>query len=378
MNATLDASVIISFCSLGLGLFFLLYLAVNRRFHTWPNFVLSLIIGVVCLECWNALLIQSQLIYEFPWFFKLGGKLNLLLYTLVLFYVGSITGHKGFRNPLIWLIFIPFFVDLFSWLPGTWSFSPAEKLAMIDQFYADTRPGPRNIWLSGRLILLHFLVPLTYLCLAAYWLIHYEHRQQRSKKVSRRLLLVLLIGLLLFLLLGQAFAVSLYRYTGQSFIDWTVELLQMSFVSVLMAFFLLRQMEITRNPEQYQDQVKYRSAGLSAPLQQDILSRLTALLKEDKCYLDQELSLAGLSKEMKVNGSYLSRAINDGLNQSFSDLVNSYRVAEAKALLSNPEYDKYTIEAIAGQAGFRSRSAFYQAFQKVEGISPASFKKQRS
>ena len=54
--------------------------------------------------------------------------------------------------------------------------------------------------------------------------------------------------------------------------------------------------------------------------------------------------------------------------------MNSYRVEEAKRRLADPRSHYLTIVAIAQEAGFNSKSAFYTAFRKHTGMTPSQFK----
>jgi len=55
--------------------------------------------------------------------------------------------------------------------------------------------------------------------------------------------------------------------------------------------------------------------------------------------------------------------------------VNDYRIEAAKKLLHNPTFNKYVIEAIGMEVGFKSKSAFYKAFNASLGMSPGMFRK---
>ena len=54
--------------------------------------------------------------------------------------------------------------------------------------------------------------------------------------------------------------------------------------------------------------------------------------------------------------------------------INHFRINSAKELLKNAEYEHYTIEAIGGMSGFKSKSAFNSAFKKITGYTPSEYK----
>jgi len=68
----------------------------------------------------------------------------------------------------------------------------------------------------------------------------------------------------------------------------------------------------------------------------------------------------------------LSQIINESKNINFYDYVNSYRISEAKDLLSS-NCDK-TILEILYEVGFNSKSAFNTAFKKFTSVTPSKYK----
>ena len=99
-------------------------------------------------------------------------------------------------------------------------------------------------------------------------------------------------------------------------------------------------------------------------------------MKEEKIYLDPDLTLKKLSEKLFVHYNHLSQIVNDQLNQSFNDFVNNYRIAEAKFMLKDPEESEKTILEIAYDVGFYSKSVFNTAFKKFTGLTPSQFRKE--
>jgi YesN/AraC family two-component response regulator len=77
-----------------------------------------------------------------------------------------------------------------------------------------------------------------------------------------------------------------------------------------------------------------------------------------------------LAELVESNQAYVSQVINNTLKKNFRSLLNTYRIPEAQRLLSTPDAAKYTIESIAYQVGFKSRTAFREAFKEITGVSP--------
>ncbi|SHI52106.1 helix-turn-helix domain-containing protein [Pseudozobellia thermophila] len=102
---------------------------------------------------------------------------------------------------------------------------------------------------------------------------------------------------------------------------------------------------------------------------------LTRLLAQEKMYREANLSLGAMADMLDISGTYLSQLVNKLGGQNFSDHINSYRVIEAKDMLTDPKYEDYTILSIGLEAGFNSKSTFYSAFKKHTGVTPTQFRK---
>lgn len=107
-----------------------------------------------------------------------------------------------------------------------------------------------------------------------------------------------------------------------------------------------------------------------------IMTELTSIIEKDRVYLNPEYRLNDLAKSSNISTHKVSQVINTIEKTSFSDLINRYRIQEAKEMLVSEKYKTYTILAIAHEVGFNSKTAFYNAFKKQSGISPSAFVKE--
>jgi AraC-like DNA-binding protein len=99
--------------------------------------------------------------------------------------------------------------------------------------------------------------------------------------------------------------------------------------------------------------------------------RLLALMDEERPWLEPELTLAELAQRLGTHATLLSKVINMGCGQNFNDFVNSYRVAEARRLLANPQFAHYSLVGVALESGFNSKSTFNRVFKKLDGRAPS-------
>lgn len=88
---------------------------------------------------------------------------------------------------------------------------------------------------------------------------------------------------------------------------------------------------------------------------------------------DPELTLPTLARRLGTNSSYLSRALNDGLGQSFSAFVNGLRSRAVAAAIDAG--DPRPLLDLALEAGFASKASFNRAFQASFGRSPSAYRR---
>lgn len=98
-------------------------------------------------------------------------------------------------------------------------------------------------------------------------------------------------------------------------------------------------------------------------------------MRHEKPFLEPELTLSDLSERCGIPVHYLSQILNENLNRNFYNFINSYRIEEAKRMLSDPEERNLTILEVLYTVGFNSKSVFNTAFKRFAGMTPTDFKK---
>jgi YesN/AraC family two-component response regulator len=133
--------------------------------------------------------------------------------------------------------------------------------------------------------------------------------------------------------------------------------------------------ELQVEKEEELEPKRYESSSLTSGQKDNFHQKLISHMSSEKPYLNQELTISQLADQLQINSKYLSQIINEKQEQNFMDFINRHRIERAKELLLSPAYQYYTIQAIAEEAGFKSKSAFYTAFKKFTGMTPVAFKK---
>lgn len=101
-----------------------------------------------------------------------------------------------------------------------------------------------------------------------------------------------------------------------------------------------------------------------AELMQSIIEYISEHYKED-------LNLQKVAAAVGYEYHYISRFFGDSFHTNFRELLNEYRIANAKELLEST--DK-TIGDISEEVGFNNTRTFGRAFKKITGISPKNYR----
>ncbi len=109
-----------------------------------------------------------------------------------------------------------------------------------------------------------------------------------------------------------------------------------------------------------------------------IKSKLETLFSEKKVYLQPDLKIWDVCDEIQTNRSYLSGAIKKAYDKNFCQLVNTYRIEEAKKLILQKQAENYSLDAIAYECGFGSLNSFMRIFKELEGITPGQYRQKHA
>ena len=119
----------------------------------------------------------------------------------------------------------------------------------------------------------------------------------------------------------------------------------------------------------YQNQLDQESKDRLFERIKNVMDDIAIICKPD-------FSLQQLAVQVGSNYKYVSQVVNERYGKSFKQVLNEQRVREACRILNDPNQSAHlTIEAIAANLGFNSRSNFTVTFKRITGISPSDFMK---
>lgn len=103
---------------------------------------------------------------------------------------------------------------------------------------------------------------------------------------------------------------------------------------------------------------------------------LLALMEDEALYLDLQLRLSDVARKLRLPEVEVRALIRDSLGYGhFRNFLNSYRVAHAKALLSDPKREGEKIVAIGFDSGFASLPSFQRVFKRETGLPPGAWRR---
>lgn len=107
-------------------------------------------------------------------------------------------------------------------------------------------------------------------------------------------------------------------------------------------------------------------------------TKIKALMTSELLYRNEDLSIDELAGRFEMSAGYISKIIKKATGKNFPTWINEFRVADAKTMFADKEFEQYTTLSIGLESGFKSKSAFYASFKNITGETPAKFRKKKS
>ena len=320
----------VSALAIGNSLFFGLHLCLSRN-ASYSNKLLAGLLFALALR-----ISKSVIIIAFPESSEIFPAIGLTgmvaIGPFTYLYLKSLAG-SGFKKKVL-LHFAPsFFIALSAAFVGP----------DVVYFYYQLAVGQIFVYLILSIVL---LVP--------------AGRAEKTSSLKRNWCIRLVAGVLLIWL---AFA---YQLVADSLLSYVIATAIAVAVLYVLAYWSMQRRKIF-------------SFGFSNGAQGSHLKKIAyeveGFFKKDKIYLQEDITLKAVAREVKYEPYLISRAINDVFCKTFPEFLNSYRVEAAKEKLANDVNKSLSIESIAYDSGFRTLSSFYSSFKKFAKMTPAEYRK---
>ena len=113
---------------------------------------------------------------------------------------------------------------------------------------------------------------------------------------------------------------------------------------------------------------KYSSSSLTKEDGDYLVQKINAVLEQNKYYKDPDFNLSSFADKLGVPKYRISQALNAFSEKSFSELINEFRIEEAKERLQQASSSHLKLEAIGEEVGFQKQGLLLQKFQEACGL----------
>ncbi len=112
----------------------------------------------------------------------------------------------------------------------------------------------------------------------------------------------------------------------------------------------------------------------------ELFNRIVDYFEESKVYLKPDCSLGLISEHLGEDREDITKAVDLQGYESVRELINNFRINQAVAFFDSDDYVRcaYSIDYLATQFGYNSRTTFYREFKKRTNYSPAEYQMLKS
>lgn len=298
----------------------------------------------------------------------------------LLYFYFRIIFQKSENKRSVWNVihFIPFVIHFINIIP--YIISPFEyKLSVAHAIHQDlnnlTLININSLYSFKTAFLIRPILLLGYLFWCTITFLKHYHLPPLRTRIW---LICFLFSLLISTLIYLYFAISLFEH---SVLNPTLETSLIYYASAI-AYIILPILLILFFPEvlyginkSEEEDIEENSKVIWNEIEnhKEIAKQINEYLLREKPYLNPDFELKDLADALQIPTKQVSFACKQVLGTKFTDLRAQLRVEYVKVALQQGNYKNSTIGAVGIEAGFKSRSAYYDAFKAATGMTPSQY-----
>lgn len=356
-----NLKLILLYIGLAQGTLAIIYVLVFKKMNT-TTALFALFFFTFFSPVIRQIIFYSPLLVKYPWTYFLPTSFYYFTTPLFYLYVKSLFGKLKTKEACLFLV--PGIVELCFYT--TMMLLPSKDALYFREHYS-------NIFfpLVYCIILPIFSITLIFLTIARVnryhqkYLDYFSNEQKFNVKWIKYTLFILALNY------AFMFVIWFFSYLGvREQLDFAY-LIDIGLSVIYMYWVSLYGIKQSHIPSEFQ---VFQNNKSNPVTHIEDFQKIEAALRSTKVYTNPNLTLLELSELVHMPTRKVSQAINNHGQVTFNHLINKFRVEEAKELLTDPAFANYTIEAVAKEAGFNSKSVFNTAFRSEAGQTPKSFK----
>ena len=103
------------------------------------------------------------------------------------------------------------------------------------------------------------------------------------------------------------------------------------------------------------------------------IAQLKQYFIKEKPFLIKTININEIAIALDIPARDFSFIINQLFNKRFTDFINEYRIEYVIQKIGEGYCDQFTIESLAAESGFSTKSTFNIAFKKYKDCTPSEF-----
>lgn len=362
----MDLIYVLSIAGISLYTLLGIFLLFGTRQSSISNRFLGIFFLLWALNFLDGLLLLNGFYLKYPHLAMWEEPMALLYGPLIYFYTKSLLLELKPSIKSIFPHLIPFILFVVGLIVFYHSRSAEFKIGIIES--ATELKQPMSVFSMILIIFIHvfFYFFKSFKALREY---HAESRQFHSTETWWLDNTLKYLVIILFMSLG----VSILQYFGNLLIfkSGLVVLIISILVFISRIFF-----QAFEDPGLFvrKDVRRYRSNPIEREKQDAIQIKIKEAMDVERIFLNSELTIDDLASAINEGSRSVSQVINERFEQSFFDLVNTYRVQESERIFKDNKDPNKTILEVIYEAGFNSKSSFNTQFKKRTGMTPTEYR----